>query len=348
MSEIESSTVRTSVGTAPAADSLPSAPRIDRPDAVRRLTEARRLYDIAGWVHSRRLVGGTDSAVFAHRALAVLFELLVRLHGEDPPSDFGELTERAQRTATKENLLEEELVQDASVIREMRDRFLGSNDGITPAEDRRYDRAFVRSADWLRVVQTYLDERLPGSNRPLTRNLIIGASIVAALAIGFVAGSNMGGEAQPVKAGAAPKPSAGEAGPTLAVTFYGDPEFRTQLLTRRDPNIAFDWGSEPPAGSVPGDHFSARWEGRLGVESPGKYTFYLTSDDGSRLFLDNALVVDNWGGHAAVTKVGTVELGKGAHPLRVEYFDEIGTALVRLEWSSEHFAQRLVMQSDLR
>jgi len=60
------------------------------------------------------------------------------------------------------------------------------------------------------------------------------------------------------------------------------------------------------------------------------------------------MVVDNWGGHAAVTKSGSVELSKGAHPIRVEYYDEIGAALIRLEWSSEHFSQRLIEQSDLR
>jgi alpha-glucosidase (family GH31 glycosyl hydrolase) len=58
----------------------------------------------------------------------------------------------------------------------------------------------------------------------------------------------------------------------------------------------------------------------LNVPADGKYTFYLTSDDGSKLYIDNQLVVDNDGDHAFVQKSGVVNLKKGLLPIRVEFF----------------------------
>jgi YVTN family beta-propeller protein len=59
----------------------------------------------------------------------------------------------------------------------------------------------------------------------------------------------------------------------------------------------------------------------LSVTRAGDYDFYTTSDDGSRLYIDGLLVVDNDGLHGAVTVAATVALGVGAHSLRVEYFE---------------------------
>jgi hypothetical protein len=81
---------------------------------------------------------------------------------------------------------------------------------------------------------------------------------------------------------------------------------------------------------------------------PGKYSFFLTSDDGSRLFVDDNLAVDNWGNHSELTMAGTVQLEAGVHAVRVEYFDRLGGAMIRLEWSSEHLERRLIGAADLR
>src|SRR5262245_51815977 len=73
--------------------------------------------------------------------------------------------------------------------------------------------------------------------------------------------------------------------------------------------IEASWGSALP------QIFSARWFGYLAVPEAGDYTFALTSDDGSRLWIDGHLVVDNRGRHAAITKTGTVHLENGSHPV---------------------------------
>lgn len=72
------------------------------------------------------------------------------------------------------------------------------------------------------------------------------------------------------------------------------------------------------------DNFALKFEGFINIAQSGNYTFYLQSDDGSRLYIDNALVVDYDGAHASNEKPGDpIYLSAGVHAIRVTYF-EIG------------------------
>lgn len=66
--------------------------------------------------------------------------------------------------------------------------------------------------------------------------------------------------------------------------------------------------------------FGAVYEATFNATSPGEYAFFLTSDDGSKLYVNGELVVDNDGDHGSITRSGTIELDKGQAQLRVEYF----------------------------
>jgi hypothetical protein len=307
--------------------------------------EARRLHDAAELLQGRRLAGGVDSAVFAHRALTLLLRLLLMLHGESVPEDFRELTKRARAIADAESLLVEDLGPDLVIVEEMRQRFIDGTE-ITAADERRYDRAFVRSSEWVRAVQEYLDQRLPPQESKLRRHVAMAFVALGIFVVGVVVGRHVKSEPT-VLAGPSPAAPVKLSGPAFNATYFKDARFGEVALSRRDPNIAFNWEGESPADTIPSEHFSARWEGVLNVDSPGKYTFYLTSDDGSRMSLDNMQIIDNWGNHSAVMKAGTVDLTKGTHPILVEYFDEVGTALIKLEWSGDAFAKRLIAPSDL-
>ncbi len=70
------------------------------------------------------------------------------------------------------------------------------------------------------------------------------------------------------------------------------------------------------------DHFALVYEGYLEVPADGIYTFYTRSDDGSQLFIQDELVVDNDGSHSARTRYGHVALKAGLHPIRVAYFED--------------------------
>src|SRR5699024_3987179 len=103
-----------------------------------------------------------------------------------------------------------------------------------------------------------------------------------------------------------------------------------------------------PAPGVPADDWSAAATGTLTPPATGRYTFALTSDDGSRLYLDGKLVVDNWGDHARATKTGTVELTAGRPvAIRVEFYDQAREASVRLGWRRPG-ENRLLRQARLR
>lgn len=74
--------------------------------------------------------------------------------------------------------------------------------------------------------------------------------------------------------------------------------------------------------------FGIAYEGAFEVTAADSYTVELTSDDGSMLYLDGALLLDNGGNHPPRSRTGERWLGAGWHRLRVEYFQ--GTAEVAL------------------
>ncbi len=70
----------------------------------------------------------------------------------------------------------------------------------------------------------------------------------------------------------------------------------------------------------------------IDVPAVGSYNFRLTSDDGSRLYIDDQLVIDHDGLHGETSKDGAVTLTAGYHALRVEYFEAGGEQVLRLAW----------------
>lgn len=83
----------------------------------------------------------------------------------------------------------------------------------------------------------------------------------------------------------------------------------------------------------PSDWIAARYSGDFTVETAGTYTFYLTSDDGSVLYVNGEELILNDGIHAAVEKTATVTLGAGTHDIEVRYFEAAGGAVIDLDWS---------------
>ena len=69
------------------------------------------------------------------------------------------------------------------------------------------------------------------------------------------------------------------------------------------------------------DNFAFRYTATLELTQEGSYTFFTNSDDGSQLFINGVLVVDNDGVHATTEKQGTINLGVGRHEIVVTYFE---------------------------
>ncbi len=103
------------------------------------------------------------------------------------------------------------------------------------------------------------------------------------------------------------------------------------LVTRNDPAIDFDWGDGAPASGLPADDFSVRWTREERFEA-GTYRFRLRADDGVRLWVGDTLLVDQWHDAAPTTYVADILLTAGTHPLRLEYYEHTGQALIKLWW----------------
>jgi alpha-L-fucosidase len=81
------------------------------------------------------------------------------------------------------------------------------------------------------------------------------------------------------------------------------------------------------------EEFGVLFRGILTIPRTGEYTFYLTSDDGSRLYIDSRQVVDHDGLHGMVEKSGTITLKKGKYPIEIPYFEKTGGNGITLFWS---------------
>lgn len=68
------------------------------------------------------------------------------------------------------------------------------------------------------------------------------------------------------------------------------------------------------------DNISARWTADLIIPTAGEWTFFTTSDDGSRLSLDGQVVVDNWGDHGMTEVSAARTLTAGPHALVIEFY----------------------------
>jgi cysteine-rich repeat protein len=81
------------------------------------------------------------------------------------------------------------------------------------------------------------------------------------------------------------------------------------------------------------DDFAFRFSAYLRIASGGDYTFYTSSDDGSQLFIDGALVVDNDGLHGVVEESGVVTLPSGYHEIVVTMFERGGDEVLTASWA---------------
>ena len=80
----------------------------------------------------------------------------------------------------------------------------------------------------------------------------------------------------------------------LTARFYNNRNLEGEpALTRIDTNVAFQWEGSPGEG-VNADHFSIRWEGILVPDEDFEGWIGVSSDDGVRLQVDGAMVIDNW------------------------------------------------------
>ena len=121
----------------------------------------------------------------------------------------------------------------------------------------------------------------------------------------------------------------------LSASYFDNLDFTGATLGRTDPRIDFDFGAGAPSANLGSDQFAVRWSGRVLADRTESYTFYTQTDDGVRLWVNGVQLVNDWTDHGIVENRGTIALIAGRkYDLLMEYYDNAGSGLARLLWSS--------------
>ena len=114
----------------------------------------------------------------------------------------------------------------------------------------------------------------------------------------------------------------------LIGTYYLGTEWSGEpILVQRDPIV---FPNVPVAAP-----YSVEWRAILMIPEDAEYTFQLTSDDGSHLYLDDSLIINNGGTHGPATKTGAISLTEGPHDLSLRYMDAGGLKVLFLRWQDK-------------
>jgi hypothetical protein len=126
--------------------------------------------------------------------------------------------------------------------------------------------------------------------------------------------------------------------------YYDNRDFTAYRYTTLDPTIDFDWGNGGPNG-LGANTFSIRWTGKVYIQRAGQYTFFLRIDDGGRLWVDGAQLIDQWKDQGATEYPAVVTLSMGLHDLRIDYYENQGGALCEFRWQGPGITKRIVPQA---
>jgi hypothetical protein len=113
------------------------------------------------------------------------------------------------------------------------------------------------------------------------------------------------------------------------------------VTTVQDLNFELTMGEFANSGLS--ESVGARFSGFVDVPADGLWTFYLKSDDGSKLWIDDTLLIDHDGLHMMTEKSGQVELTAGLHQIRVDYFEFDEAAGLIVSWSGPDIPSKEVI-----
>lgn len=141
-------------------------------------------------------------------------------------------------------------------------------------------------------------------------------------------------------------------GSGLTGAYYDEEEHNfsgTPAFWRIDTTINFSWGGSSAAPNLIGeDFFSIRWTGGIEPLFSEEHTFYIISDDGVRLWVDDELVIDRWVPQAPTETQGSIYLEKGRrYPIKLEYFEDGGGAVCQLFWRSTRLPREVIPKRQL-
>ena len=127
-------------------------------------------------------------------------------------------------------------------------------------------------------------------------------------------------------------PGPGGSGP-FTCDLYNNTGLEDPIVTTQWYNsLNKDWGRYAPAPGVTADFFSMRCTSTTHF-SEGDYDFRVATDDGIKVWVDDNLIIDQWRVQGVSHYGADIHLGEGDHTVKVEYFENMGRALVRVGWA---------------
>lgn len=119
-------------------------------------------------------------------------------------------------------------------------------------------------------------------------------------------------------------------GPPATPTIPGSaPTYQTTTNS-----VGYDWGLGSPNGAVSADYFMAQFTRTINVPTGANYNFQVGADDGVRVYIDGALVLDRWIDQATTWYNFSRYLSAGSHSIRVDYYERGGAAVVNFAYST--------------
>ena len=140
------------------------------------------------------------------------------------------------------------------------------------------------------------------------------------------------------------------AGEGLTARYFDNADFTSAAtpVTRVDATVNFNWGTSSPVAGIANTTYSVRWTGAVVPAFSEIHTFTVTADDGVRLWVDNQLIIANWVNQSARAVSGRIALRAGQPAaIKLEYYQNTGTASVRLEWESPSLPREVIPQARL-
>lgn len=122
----------------------------------------------------------------------------------------------------------------------------------------------------------------------------------------------------------------------FSADYFSDVAWTTRVLQRVDSTVNAAWGTAAPAGVVPADNFSVRWQAYIAPPASGEYTAVvdvLEADEAFKLYLDDVLVLEKASGAANTSLEAVLNLNAAQmYALRLDYAEVTQNAGVSLQW----------------
>ncbi len=143
-----------------------------------------------------------------------------------------------------------------------------------------------------------------------------------------------------------PTPAVAQSG--LTGQYFNNNNFTGTSITRIDPIINFNWGSNSPVSGIEPSTYSVLWTGYIIPKYSQQYTIYFRTDDGARVWVNGVKLIDKWINQPATEYNGKISLtANRKYAIRIEYYQNYGGSEARLSWSSKSQAKQTIPQSQL-